>query len=62
MRSRLEAQFAAQYADFLGSRGWEYEPCAFADERGDYLPDFKLLSLDGVTYVEIRRIRLPMLR
>lgn len=38
MRSRLEAGFAA----FLDSRSlvWEYEPSAFANEHGQYLPDF----------------------
>lgn len=38
MRSRLEARFAA----FLDSSGrpWRYEPTCFADETGQYLPDF----------------------
>ena len=44
MRSRLEAGFAA----WLDGRfiKWHYEPCAFADERGQYLPDFELLEFD----------------
>ena len=40
MRSRLEAGFAA----WLDSKhfDWAYEPCAFASENGQYLPDFRL--------------------
>lgn len=38
MRSRLEAGFA-QWLDQLGCT-WEYEPECFADETGQYLPDF----------------------
>lgn len=43
MRSRLEAGFAA----WLDARhiAWEYEPCAFADQDGQYLPDFRLLHV-----------------
>lgn len=43
MRSRLEAGFAA----WLDGEGidWEYEPSAFGSERGQYLPDFELLSV-----------------
>lgn len=40
MRSRLEAGYAA-WLDKNGFR-WEYEPCAFATEDGQYLPDFRL--------------------
>lgn len=41
MRSRLEARVAAS----LDAEGlpWEYEPRAFANEHGQYLPDFLLL-------------------
>ena len=40
MRSRLEAHWAAWF-DIKGVE-WEYEPRAFANERGQYLPDFLL--------------------
>lgn len=58
MRSRLEAGFAA-WLDSVDI-SWEYEPGCFADETGQYLPDFRL---DGVPvnngcptalYVEIK--------
>jgi len=38
MRSRLEAKFAA-HLDEDGTV-WEYEPRAYANQRGQYLPDF----------------------
>lgn len=38
MRSRLEAK-AAAWLDLIG-RPWRYEPVCFADEHGEYLPDF----------------------
>jgi len=57
MRSRLEATFA-QHCDAVGL-AWEYEPECFADETGQYLPDFKVSS--GITgddyeyaYVEVK--------
>jgi len=40
MRSRLEASWAAAF-DIHGLL-WEYEPRAFADQTGQYLPDFHL--------------------
>lgn len=40
MRSRLEAGFAAWLDRYRFD--WEYEPCAFASELGQYLPDFRL--------------------
>lgn len=42
MRSRLEARFAAG-CDKLDV-WWQYEPRAFASEKGQYLPDFQLVS------------------
>jgi hypothetical protein len=42
MRSRLEATWAAHF-DAAGTE-WEYEPECFADESGQYLPDFRLRS------------------
>ena len=49
MRSRLEARFAA----FLdgGKEPWQYEPRAFADETGQYLPDFQL---GDKTFIEVK--------
>jgi hypothetical protein len=40
MRSRLEAMVAS----WLDNRQlrWEYEPACFADERGQYYPDFRV--------------------
>lgn len=40
MRSRLEA-FTASWLDSIGL-AWVYEPDCFADETGQYLPDFCL--------------------
>lgn len=40
MRSRLEAK-CAQWLDFVEAE-WQYEPICYADERGQYLPDFVL--------------------
>lgn len=54
MRSRLEAQFAGMCDALYGSQGWAYEPGAFADQRGDYLPDFRVVNSDGTHYYEIR--------
>lgn len=39
MRSRLEARFA-RWIDGIPGITWEYEPRAFADGQGEYLPDF----------------------
>lgn len=56
MRSRLEASFAAGL-DKLGVQ-WEYEPQCFADETGQYLPDFRLTfqGSEGpwTCYVEVK--------
>lgn len=40
MRSRLEARFASGL-DKLGVP-WEYEPRAYASDKGQYLPDFSI--------------------
>lgn len=57
MRSRLEARAAGE----LHRRGffWEYEPDCFADESGQYLPDFEVIANSGFvfarsTYVEVK--------
>lgn len=44
MRSRLEASFAG----WLDRNGftWQYEPFCFADQRGQYLPDFCVFGVD----------------
>lgn len=58
MRSRLEAGFA-MWLDEQKVK-WEYEPCAFGSEAGQYLPDFRCQLFDtgpGKTetfYVEIK--------
>lgn len=54
MRSRLEARFAA-YLDSVGM-AWEYEPRAFANEYGQYLPDFQILSptAEVPCYIEVK--------
>lgn len=48
MRSRLEAAYAAHCDAFRDA--WTYEPQCFADEHGQYLPDF----LVSGEYVEIK--------
>ncbi len=52
MRSRLEATFA-QHCDATGA-SWVYEPVCFADERGQYLPDFRLDIATERIYIEIK--------
>ena len=53
MRSRLEARFAA-WLDVLDLT-WEYEPCAFGSEDGQYLPDFRVTTRSGATwYIETK--------
>lgn len=57
MRSRLEARFAAKL-DADKCR-WTYEPRAFANQRGQYLPDFQLHGVEDWTiktpcYIEVR--------
>lgn len=45
MRSRLEATFAAG----LDKEGtvWEYEPRCYANQHGQYLPDFLIKEIAG---------------
>lgn len=58
MRSRLEAGYA-QFLDGILCE-WEYEPQAFADPRGQYLPDFLIKNVERVgagycdMYVEVK--------
>lgn len=57
MRSRLEARFAAKL-DGDKCR-WAYEPRAFANARGQYLPDFQLFGAEDWTirmlcFIEVR--------
>jgi hypothetical protein len=46
MRSRLEARVAA--ALDLSGMSWEYEALCFASERGQYLPDFRIVCPDSL--------------
>ena len=64
MRSRLEAGFA-MWLDQQGFR-WDYEPGAFADETGQYLPDFRIhdlwcawLDRPATAYVEVKYASWP---
>lgn len=59
MRSRLEAGFA-HWLDQVNF-AWEYEPGAFGDGRGQYLPDFMLRDVPcmwtlspATVYVEVK--------
>lgn len=59
MRSRLEARFAAWLDSMLVA--WEYEPKAFGDRSGQYLPDFRIDGMiinvsgrDRPLFVEIK--------
>jgi hypothetical protein len=55
MRSRLEAEWAAHLDDPENGWGrWEYEPCAYANERGQYLPDFRLWENDQLVFLEVK--------
>ena len=55
MRSRLEAHWA-QRLDGLGA-DWVYESRAFADETGQYLPDFSLsLPTERTLYLEVKAV------
>lgn len=56
MRSRTEAGFAAYLDRTLAPPArWEYEPCAFGDEHGQYLPDFRLTcGTKKPVYVEVK--------
>jgi hypothetical protein len=62
MRSRLEADFArfldeehAAFARFTRHRpSWQYEPSCFANERGQYLPDFLVVNGARHTYIEVK--------
>jgi hypothetical protein len=54
MRSRLEAR-AAQFLDSIPGVGWAYEPVAYADETGQYLPDFEAIGLvDCPLLIEVK--------
>lgn len=57
MRSRTEADYAA-YLDRRG-RQWEYEPDCFADETGQWLPDFRVrLDAEDVRLLEVKPAQL----
>jgi hypothetical protein len=62
MRSRLEADYAARL-DRRAGESWEYESRCFANERGQYLPDFRSVRTSGryagdVTYIEVKPLNL----
>ena len=53
MRSRLEATYAAHLDD--EGMDWEYEPRAFANQQGQYLPDFLIHDTAvGDLYLEVK--------
>lgn len=55
MRSRLEAEYAAFLDSDEDAGRWEYEPRAYANERGQYLPDFLIHGDSGAHYfVEVK--------
>lgn len=56
-RSRLEARWAVFFdqADIP----WEYEPEAFALKSGGYLPDFRLPTIHGGMWFEVKRDDAP---
>jgi len=69
MRSRLEARWAASFDEEVVDPtcwlvSWEYEPCAFANESDQYLPDFRLSyrgengepveSQSGTVYLDVK--------
>ena len=58
MRSRLEARWAQVFEDMrvgTGNRSvWEYEPFCFANDKGQYLPDFRQKLGDSWIYYEIK--------
>ncbi len=60
MRSRLEADFAAWLdgpggQGLLGGAPWSYESACFADENGQYLPDFVCREHpDGPLFIELK--------
>lgn len=52
MRSRTEAAYAARLDN--ASIAWQYEPRCFADETGQYLPDFRIVDRGCVVYIEVK--------
>lgn len=52
MRSRLEADMAAELDS--GGWTWEYEPRAFANQHGQYLPDFLVRAEPEHVYLEVK--------
>jgi len=60
MRSRLEAHFAAALDSVADRDEWSYEPRAYADATGQYLPDFELC--DSRFFIEVKPTREHALR
>jgi hypothetical protein len=50
MRSRLEAEFA-RWLEINGPGRWTYEPEAYSNINGTYLPDF---AIDGYQFAEVK--------
>ena len=52
MRSRLEARVAGELD--AGGDAWVYEPRAYANEGGQYLPDFEITDRALPMFIEVR--------
>lgn len=52
MRSRLEARFA-RYLDMTNAT-WVYEPRAYGDVTGQYLPDFEIQQRGHRVFIEVK--------
>lgn len=54
MRSRLEATWAARLDEL--DYAWEYEPRCFANQHGQYLPDFYVVTDAMPCYLEVKGV------
>lgn len=54
MRSRLEAKYAKRLDDSPKVISWKYEPVCYADETGEYLPDFLVTTESGRAFIEVK--------
>lgn len=56
MRSRLEARYAAHLDGWDDDTAWTYEPRAFANQSGQYLPDFRVtvVNIPDPLYIEVK--------
>jgi hypothetical protein len=53
MRSRLEGR-TAQLLDSIPGIAWEYEPAGYADQTGDWLPDFVVRGYPCPLFIEVK--------